>query len=1111
MPICPNCGQENPAIARFCLACAVPLLDVLPMREERKVVTVLFADLVGFTARAEQMDPEDVRAFVAPYWEHVRSELERHGGTVEKYIGDAVMALFGAPIAHEDDPERAVRAALTIRDWAREQEQIQVRIAVNTGEALVRIGAQPLAGEGMASGDVVNTAARLQSAASANGILIGETTYRAIKHVIDCREAEPVEAKGKTKPISVWEALEARSGFGRDLLEQARTPLVGRGRELELLVSAFARAREEQSPQLVTLVGVPGIGKSRLVYELREAVAADPDEVVTWREGRSLPYGDGTSFSALAEIVKAQAGILEMHADEEAEEKLGGAVQNAFDDETEARWIESHLRLVVGLGEESNLSGDRRNEAFAAWRRFFEAIAEQRPLVLVFEDLHWADDNMLDFVDHLVDWASGVQLLVLCVARPELLERRSAWGGSKTNALTVSLSQLSDDEIARLIARLLDRPLLPAETQAELLGRAGGNPLYAEQYVRMLSERVGGEVLRLPESVQGLIAARLDGLSPEEKRLLQDAAVIGNVFWLGGVAALTKVEQHRAEELLHGLVRKQFVQPVRRSSVTTESEYVFGHVLVRDVAYGQIPRSVRAERHVLAAEWLTSLIGDRGDHVEMLANHYVQALELMRAAGAETSELEHAARAALLSAGERALALNAFAAAVAYYRQALELWPIDDPRRAKVLFGYGRALRLAEGRGADVLVEARDALIAAGDRESAAEAAVLLFELTYKRANPEAGFALLMHAAELAGDLGPSRLKAYVLSSLARYYTFQGQEAEAVKLGREALAIAEELDLEEVRAHALNYIGTARVRNGDSAGLTDLELSLAIARALNTPFSLLAYNNLAGCLFGLGQLRRAEGLYAEGLQEAKRFGIASWVEEFEDAVDGTLYVSGQWDELLRHIEASITRLGRSRDAVRYYLGRQLIRQARDDLDGALEDATTALELVRSTNRDGVPDDDLLFLFTLVRYTGIASTAGRPEEARATADELTSVLSTAQPTLEWCELLAEGTVVLAALDRTSELLLALGRAQATPWVDAACAYVAGDFVRAADTYATIGSAPDEAQARLQAAEALIEDGRRAEADEQLQRSLAFYRFAGATRYIRQAEALFAASA
>jgi class 3 adenylate cyclase len=319
---CPRCGQQNPEGARFCNACAAPLeTETRERREERKVVSVFFCDLVGFTARAERLDPEDVRALLGPYHERLRSELERFGGTVEKFIGDAVMALFGAPVAHEDDPERAVRAALAIRDAILEEGELEVRIGITTGEALIALDARPEAGEGMASGDVVNVAARLQTAAPVNVVLVDETTYRATQGAVEYREAEPVEAKGKAEPITAWEALEPTSRFGIDLAEQARTPLIGRSRELEILVSLLARVREERSPQLVTLVGVPGIGKSRLVYELFEVVDREP-ELITWRQGRSLPYGEGVTFWALGEIVKGQAGILETDGAEQVEEKL---------------------------------------------------------------------------------------------------------------------------------------------------------------------------------------------------------------------------------------------------------------------------------------------------------------------------------------------------------------------------------------------------------------------------------------------------------------------------------------------------------------------------------------------------------------------------------------------------------------------------------------------------------------------------------------------------------------------------------------------------------------------------------------------------------------------
>jgi class 3 adenylate cyclase len=620
-------------------------------RRERKVVTVLFADLVGFTARAEQLDPEDVEAILRPYHERLRAELERFGGTVEKFIGDAVMALFGAPVAHEDDPERAVRAALAIRDWAREEDAVQVRIAVNTGEALINLGARPEAGEGMAAGDVVNTTARLQSAAPVNGVLVGETTYRATSQAIEFRELDAVEAKGKVEPLAVWEAVEPRARVGTEVVS-AVAALVGRSRELDQLLDSFERAEQESSLQLVTLVGVPGIGKSRLVLEL-STILDERLDLVYWRHGRSLPYGEGVTFWALSEIVKAQAGILESDSADEASDKLGEMLAEIVEP-AEVAWLETRLGPLVGLSAETetDLGGDRRTESFAAWRRFFEALAAKRPLVLVFEDVHWADDDLLDFVDELADWVEGVPLLVLCTARPELLDRRPGWGGGKRNALTISLSPLGDDDTARLIANLLDRAVLDADTQAALLARAGGNPLYAEQFVRMAGER-GVAHHELPETVQGIIAARLDLLPAEEKSLLQDAAVLGKVFWAGALESIGSVSRGQVEDRLRALARKEFVRRELRSTIADETEYAFGHLLVRDVAYGQVPRASRAEKHRLVAEWIESLATDRSDdRAEMLANHYLSALELASAAGMQTEALGRA-RAVCAQRGRR--------------------------------------------------------------------------------------------------------------------------------------------------------------------------------------------------------------------------------------------------------------------------------------------------------------------------------------------------------------------------------------------------------------------------------------------------------------------------
>ena len=400
---------------------------------------------------------------------------------------------------------------------------------MNTGEALVTLDARPAEGEGMVAGDVVNTAARLQSGAPVDGILVGEGTYRATAHAIEYTEAEPLVAKGKSEPIAAWEAVAARSRFGSDLEQAPPAALVGRADEMGLLRDTLARARRERAPQLLTLVGVPGIGKSRLVTELFRIADDDPD-LITWRQGRCLPYGEGISFWALGEMVKAQAGVLEGDSTEEAAAKLEAAVRTLLPEADEATWVIGHLRPLLGLGGDARAGAEGRGETFAAWRRFLEGVAEHRPTVLVFEDLHWADDGLLDFVDGLVDRASGVPLLVVCSARPELLARRPGWGGGKANAVTLSLSALSDEDTTRLIGELLAQAVLPAEMQQTLIRRAEGNPLFAEEYIRMLRDRGllrrEGDVWRLdqgavdvPETVQGIIAARLDALTAEEKTL----------------------------------------------------------------------------------------------------------------------------------------------------------------------------------------------------------------------------------------------------------------------------------------------------------------------------------------------------------------------------------------------------------------------------------------------------------------------------------------------------------------------------------------------------------------------------------------------------------------
>ncbi len=1107
MTTCPACSRENPDDARFCNACGAPLnAEPSAPREERKFVTVLFADLVGFTSRAERLDPEDVRAILSGYHERVRFELERYGGTVEKFIGDAVMALFGAPTAREDDPERGVRAALAVREAIadlNEQDSgrdLHVRIGVTTGEALVRLDSRPEEGEGMAAGDVVNTAARLQAAAPTDGILVDEATRRATDRAIEYRAADAVDAKGKAEPVGAHEALQARSRYGVDVRQIGRMPLVGREADLDVLTAALGRARTRREPQLVTLVGVPGIGKSRLVYELFRSLQADPD-LITWRQGRSLPYGEGVSYWALAEIVKAQAGILDTDGDEVAGPKLAEVVAALVEDERDAAWVERNLRPLVGLTAEAELGADRRGEAFAAWRRFIEALADTRPLVLVFEDLHFADDGLLDFVDYVVEWATGVPLLVVSTARPELLARRAGWGGGKANALTLSLSPLTDAETGELVHALLDRAVLTAELQQQLVARAEGNPLYAEEFARLVAE--GRQPEELPETVQGVVSARLDSLGADEKRHLQDAAVVGKTFWLGAVGHVAGSDQWAVEELLHRLDRKEFVRRERHSSVADEAEYAFRHLLVRDVAYGQIPRGARADKHRLAAEWIEG-VGRSEDHAEMLAHHYLSALEYARAAGRSTDELAGRARYALREAGDRASAVYAFAAAARFYGAALELWPAEEAGRPQLLLRYGHALWMADSGGLEVLLEAAEELVASADRGGAAEAEVLLNRVEWFRGHRDRADSHLERALDLVEDAPLSRSKAVVLSTLARSRLLAGAHEDAIRLGYETLSLGEELGLDEVQANALMCIGAARWRNGDSAGVADVERSVDIARAANSPEAIRGCTHLGFAFFCLGQLQRSSELIDEALLLAERFGDVVQGRFVRAGTERVLQThQGRWDDALNFANELVEEAERGSPDYHEAECRQTraaIHLARDDLEDVLADCERALEVSRAAK------DPQQLVPVLAGCARVFVEMGRMNDAATLAEELSDMMGRYRATWELCDI----AVALIALGRIEELRVAVDAAKETRWAEALQHYLTGEFERAAEVFAEMGAPRDEADARLRAAEKLVLEGRRSEADEQLQRALAFYRSVGATRYIRQGEELLAAS-
>jgi class 3 adenylate cyclase/tetratricopeptide (TPR) repeat protein len=1082
---CVACGQENPDGFRLCGMCGAPLVTVVTAaREERKVVTILFTDLVGSTERAEGLDPEDVRATLSSYYAQLRAELERHGGTVEKFIGDAVMAVFGAPVAHEDDPERAVRAALAIRDTI--GDELKIRTAVHTGEALVALGARPGEGDAMVAGDVVNTAARLQSGAPVNGILVGETTFRATRHAIEYRETAPVEAKGKSEPIPAWEVVSARARFGSDVEQQVRTPLVGRERERGLLADALAHARSEESAQLVTLVGVPGIGKSRLVAELFQVVEDDPD-YIDWRQGRSLPYGERVSFWALGEIVKAHAGVLESDDAATAEEKLSTLLESLVEDEREREWVMRQVRPLLGL---EGAERSEREEAFAAWRRLIEAAAEQRPMVLVFEDLHWADDGLLDFVDHLADWATTVPLLIVGTARPELLDRRPGWGGGKRNALTLSIGALTDDETAQLLQRLLDRAVLDADAQQAVLRRAEGNPLYAEEYARMLSEHDGG-YLPLPETVQGLIAARIDGLAPEEKSLLQHASVIGKVFWPG-------VLDEADPGILHALERKEFVRRDRRSSIAGETQYAFLHALVRDVAYSQMPRAERAERHRRAAEWLASLAGDRAeDHAQMLAHHYREALTLAEAAGIDPEPLREPARRAFAEAAQRAFSLSAGDAALELVQAALALCPDDAPDRPQLelLGAYAGRLVGWGGENVERLVQsALDGFLAQGDPGHAAEAAALLASQLFYAGDVAASRATTERAVELARDAPPSPHAARAIASGSRNASVLDRNfPQALELGREALAYAEEVGDDELASICLNSIGMARVYVGDEGGIDDLERSVELAERAGSIFHAHGgLNNLANCLWNIGRVAEGSRRIHEARALCERYGFATALAWNDAELVYDLDFQGELEEALAAADRALAHPdiadGYQARAVLAVHARHLLAR------GRTEEAAAAAERALADLRERGYDAQVAPL-VLVGGSRCARAVGRAEEADALLAE-----ALAEPAEEMA---FDLPLYLTELGRGDEYLAQTEGSTGNLWQAAGRAAASGDLAGAAEIYGRIGSRFCEAWAGLLAAE-------RGDAS-RLDAALAYFEEQHATPYAQRCRALLQASA
>jgi class 3 adenylate cyclase/tetratricopeptide (TPR) repeat protein len=845
MLICARCAQENPDVAKFCLACGALLAAPTPTSEERKLITVLFTDIVGSTAKAEQMDPEDVRARLAPYYVRLRRELERFGGTVEKFIGDAVVALFGAPLAHEDDPERAVHAALAICDAIDELNaedewlDLSVRIGVNTGEALVVVGARASEGEGLAAGDVMNTAARLQSAAPVNGILVGELTHSATRDVIDYREAAPIAAKGKSEPVPVWEVLAAKEKTAVGVADGSA--FIGRDDEATALEDVWRTTLATRRPSLVTIVGPPGIGKSRLLVEF--ARRAERDGRVHW--GRCLPYGEGITYWPVIELVKSAAGILQSDDRETIAAKLGQFLESlATGDADELRTIASALSNLIGIPTTPRGTYTVReiSQGELHWgiRRTMQLLAAGEPTALVLEDLHWAEPTLLELIAYIVAGNADAPLALVCSARPDLADVLPGFLGTDGRRRTIELDTLERRQAVALLTDLLgDAALAETPFASALIENAGGNPLFLEETVRTLRERglIDAERWRsedvgdlpVPTSVQGLISSRLDQLDPSEKRLAHHASVVGAVFWVGAVAHIGVDDAQPGADPRPGLAsleRRDFVAHAAISSVAGEEEYAFKHILMRDVAYGQIPKGRRAQLHVRFSDWVTILPGSAEEFVEIVAWHLEQACRLSREVARSPIEppvLEAAG--ALANAARRAELREGLREARRYYTRAIEVLGDAYPEMGLEL-RLRRAIAMAELgdlKGAsDELAEVESAAAGHGRADLRAEALVAHADIDQRQGRATDAHDRLADADAISHEIDDRRLQvkaAFILSALRA--DLEGQFAPAVEELRRAVTISEELGDLALCVEGHLRIGFLLYNMGELAGAED--------------------------------------------------------------------------------------------------------------------------------------------------------------------------------------------------------------------------------------------------------------------------------------------------
>ncbi len=964
--ICASCGTPNSATAKFCAECAAPLAagaaaavarphasaalptpggtaatsarpattanpanaayagptaNVAPTAE-RRLVSVLFADLVGFTPFAEERDAEDVRETLTNYFDLARDVIERYGGTVEKFIGDAVMAIWGAPTAHEDDAERAVRAALDLVDAVRTLgPTIQARAGVLTGEAAVTLGAT---NQGLVAGDLVNTAARLQSAAAPGTVLVGEGTHNAAQGAIAFEKADDQVLKGKSAPVAAWRALRvvAERG-GRNRSEGIEAPFVGRDDDLRLLKDLFHATERDRRTRLVSVIGPGGIGKSRLAWEFLKYIDGLV-ETVWWHDGRSPSYGDGISFWALGEMVRSRCKLLETDDEATTRARVRQTVAEWVPDEREARWIESALLALLGVATDIGTE-----QLFAAWRTFFERLAATGPVVMVFEDLQFADSGLLDFIDHLLDWSKGVPIYIVTLARPDLLERRTDWGAGKRNFVSLALDPLTDAAMRDLLVGLV--PGLPQTAVRAIVERADGIPLYAVETVRMLvsegrlREEAGRYVpvgdlteLAVPDTLTALIGSRLDALPADARALLQDAAVLGQSFTPAALSAVSGIAPETLEPQLVALVRRELLRRDVDPRSPEHGQYEFVQALIREVAYHTLARKDRKSRHLAAARYFEGLGSD--ELAGALANHYLAA-HANAAEGPETDALAGQARIALRAAADRAVELGSLKQAVAFLDQAIEVTQ-DPSEQADLLERAGVAASDGGLDGGQAEERIRRALALRrelGDRPlmmrtTAKLGLVLRNRLRRELAVTELEAAVAEYLPEDLPLTDPNGVE--LLAELARACMLTERHDRSITLTDRALAAAERIELVQAVAELLITRGTSLASIGRAyEGVGAMRAGLELAEQQGLIGTAIRARLNIGVRLDQSDPRAAFEVARAALDIAKRLGRRPYVMTLLGNAASSGLEIGDWDWILAEVGAAredeVEELGRN--------------------------------------------------------------------------------------------------------------------------------------------------------------------------------------------------------